>query len=51
MENKRQNATVEIKHDMPPLHIVLKKKDGETKEYVLKITSNGSKLLLNRKEY
>ncbi|GHT52893.1 hypothetical protein AGMMS50233_04650 [Endomicrobiia bacterium] len=47
----KQDAYIEIKHNDLPIFIKFKNNAGQTKEYILKSTSQGQKLILNRKEY
>ena len=42
---------IEINNNDLPFFIIFKNSKGQKKDFILKTTSNGEKLLLNKKEY
>ncbi|GHT65343.1 hypothetical protein AGMMS50222_08880 [Endomicrobiia bacterium] len=49
--NFNKGTQIEIKHNDLPIFIKFENSEGQIKEYILKSTSQGQKLILNRKEY
>ncbi|GHT48061.1 hypothetical protein AGMMS49936_10110 [Endomicrobiia bacterium] len=49
--NFNKGIHIEIKHTVLPIFIKFKNNTGQTREYILKSTSQGQKLILNKKEY
>lgn len=42
---------MQIKYDKLPIRIFFSQKNGAQKEYILKTNNDGTKILLNKKEY